>query len=352
MCSLFLYILIFIIYTWLFKKSIEKKRIQFAFLAIFILSILSGFRYNVGTDWKTYCDYFYAIGVSHNGYMEPLYNGINILIYELTHSFNIFCMVIACIMQILVYNALKKLNKIIGNIYIPMGMYIFAFTLFVNSFNAIRQDLAISIILYGVTYILEKKNLKFILCIFIASLIHYSAIFCLGFLIFNLGLKRFKDASNIIFIVFLGGMLVFSNQIVNILLKILSSFGLYTIYVVGTGNRSYMYLLGIIPSICIVLGCAYNIIRRDRESNFLFKIFVLQLLFQSFGMFVNYADRMALYSSSLAIILFPVVYAKIRIQTNKKILKILTYFWFLFSFVITYYILNGNKIFPYIFKIL
>lgn len=353
MQSLILYTLLFGANSIFVKYSFSKstiKRNRLIFCSILVMSIFAGFRYNVGTDWITYYNYFNYIGNTHSGYMEPLYNLLNIIVYEISHSFSVLCTVIMFIMQLLVYKTLFYYNDKIQKISISFGVFIFSFSLYVNSFNGMRQDLAVAIIFFSFIFLLERRYLRYILLVLFASAIHNSAIFCLFFLFFKLNSKKYGVILNYIYISLLFLSLLFGDKIILLLTKLSSNLGLYVNYEVGTGNNSYMYLIQILPMIFLLIIFGYNVLKNNNDSIILFKIYVLQIFTQSLGMYIATIDRLALYSMAFQILLYPIIHANIRNQSNRKIFLFCTCILFYTLFFIVYYILDGNGIFPYEFR--
>lgn len=104
--------------------------------------------------------------------------------------------------------------------------------LFVTSFtmmmymNIIAQALAIAIVLFGLDFLAERKYLKYIICVLIATTIHKSAIVCIAFIpLINLPNKR-KYVIEYILAVCVGSL--FLDRIISVLIKtFFSEFSVY-----------------------------------------------------------------------------------------------------------------------------
>lgn len=100
------------------------------------------------------------------------------IIYEwfikrfITQNANAFLMITAIIQA----GALLKLYYKYSIDYVYSILLFFLSCSFVNMMNGIRQFFAVALILYFVDYIFEKKYIKFVLVVIVASLIHISAI--------------------------------------------------------------------------------------------------------------------------------------------------------------------------------
>ena len=155
-------------------------------LLILALSFFYGFRsINVGTDTLSYNNIFYDI--KQNFYFgvkfyEPLYVLLNVFCYSICGDFNFFLTIVGLIIftnTIISINAISK-NKLISYFcFVGIGFYF-------QSFNIIRQWLALSFILVGLIFLLKKnKDYLFVVFVLIAFCFHKSALIAGVFLLFR-----------------------------------------------------------------------------------------------------------------------------------------------------------------------
>lgn len=177
---------IFILFCLIFQEFNSKLLKKFGEATIiFIFFIIAGLSYKIHDDLYIYEKIYYLANLKNFNQIlfEKGYIFLNIIFNQLI-NFEIFKILIYFINTILIYCGLKKITK--KNITL-----IFAFLFFYSSFydlfiSAFRQQIAVSIFIYSLNYIKEKKHEKYIICILIASLFHKSAfIFIFLSFIFN-----------------------------------------------------------------------------------------------------------------------------------------------------------------------
>lgn len=173
----------FFIHTNLVKPL---KRIL-AFSLILTLSVLLLLRdESIGTDTENYVRTFDFLAYSSSAIPALITSGVEIGFVLLTYFLKKIIennYVVFFIYGILI-NALYVKAAIKQNLNLVIFLcFFFSFLgLYIMSFNILRQCIALAIIFYATTFILEGKNKKFILMCILASLFHYSAIVCLPFI--------------------------------------------------------------------------------------------------------------------------------------------------------------------------
>lgn len=149
-------------------------------IAILIISIIVGFRYQVGVDWEGYVRIFQDISSNSrlNSFTENLELGyfyINYSIGYLGLSYQWMFFVVAGFTW---YFYFKSVPKYILPFFI---FFLFTDEYFFWGMNGVRQFAAISIWVFSVKFIINKDLKLFILSILGASLFHQSAILLLPF---------------------------------------------------------------------------------------------------------------------------------------------------------------------------
>lgn len=157
------------------NMRVNKKYVFiFYFFCMFIL--LGGIRYQVGTDWEQYYNYF----VVNNRYIdffneidytyEAGYRLLNYIVKNVSDSFNVFLLIFTSIICFLKYKSILSYTKL------PLIVLLLNYAYFLGDIFNIRQSLGVAITIYSVRFVLEKNLLKFILTIIIATLFHRTAI--------------------------------------------------------------------------------------------------------------------------------------------------------------------------------
>lgn len=208
MLSLSPYIELFIVTVFLSSRIFFKHYAKASYwLGFFLICLIFGSRFEVGTDYATYINLIQNIDSSLN--IEPGF-------YITTKLFNFLD--VAPTLQLGIYYVItvffvwlsiarwSQNRSLSVAVFFGLG-YAFLFT------NQVRQSLAIVICLYSYRYIFEKNAKNFILCMIFALSFHYSAIvFCGAYLLKNVKLSN-RMLLSMLFISLLIGFFLLGNLI-------------------------------------------------------------------------------------------------------------------------------------------
>lgn len=170
---------IIFIFSVIFAFS-KYKNTRLVDLGFFIVAAFAALRYDYGNDYNSYRRMYDTIqyGVDKVN-KEILY----VLLNKITPSFYLLTAITALFFVWVVYRLVKK--QLVG-IYQGMALLIFIVNpyLFLMNLSAIRQCIAMCIFIIAIKYIQERKAIKYILLILLASLFHMSALVLLPVYIF------------------------------------------------------------------------------------------------------------------------------------------------------------------------
>ena len=171
------------------RKNNVFVHIFSALLIITVPAILAGLRdYSVGTDINVYAVPVFKYAISANSistlmqmckssYLGSIEYGFLTLAYcvsRFTINAGWFLFFISLFIQTLVYLALYRTRNISS---ITLGEIVFLFLFYNESLNLMRQYMAMSVLLYALTFILIDKNyFKYIIGLIVAYLFHRSSI--------------------------------------------------------------------------------------------------------------------------------------------------------------------------------
>jgi len=173
----------------LFSNKIEKQVIYIngyrkyssignaqVMLCALVLIFVSGFRWNVGTDFSSYISVYYRLKETWwealVAFDEPGTAVLSKVCSEIYDSPITFFLLSAFVTVSLYILTIKKYSNIF-----QMGVLLFVFIgSWHGSFNAMRQYMAAAIIFAGHRYIYEKKLKKYILIVAVASCFHITAL--------------------------------------------------------------------------------------------------------------------------------------------------------------------------------
>lgn len=182
-----------------FGVIMENKAIGnlFIMLSIMILVIPASIRYAIGTDYFNYEYIYNKIDNGEEIETEPLYWLINYIVSIFNGGLNWVLAISSFIFVAFTYKSFKKDNLIIGVFFSYLMLYS-------DSYNAVRQVIAVSISLFATSFLLKKhKNGTFIFLILIGfgALFHFSCVFSILVLLL-LRIKIPRGLSISIFIFF------------------------------------------------------------------------------------------------------------------------------------------------------
>lgn len=177
--SFYFYFFIFMtIYVIICKELFSKNRKLFVFSCFLLLYLMAAMRgVTVGGDLKRYLPEFHWLANSslkdmwEYGHHEPgymLYVMSLGLISDSDRCFLIGTSLAALIGPFFMFYKHSKQPAISLLLYYSMGAY-------TNTFNNVRQSIAISIIFCSLTFLLNRDLKKYVVGILIASTFHYSA---------------------------------------------------------------------------------------------------------------------------------------------------------------------------------
>ena len=171
-----------------FEKQKNQKLV--IFICIMILSLLAGFRdVSVGTDVRVYA-YGVSLEASKISNFKELFvflfNSAPHLVNEIESAYLFIAFIGVKIFKSL-FGTLF-LTAIIINTGVLVGLYrikehlsyniailVYCFMFYQNTYNMMRQWMAMSIIIFGIKYIYDRNLFKYIITILVAMLFHRSA---------------------------------------------------------------------------------------------------------------------------------------------------------------------------------
>lgn len=255
-------------------------------IPVLLVSLLMGFRYQVGTDWGAYLSYYIDIrdfGMTSqevvDSTMEPLYLLLNISLASLHLPYQLFFTVIMFLHLILLYKSFDRYTFLL-----PWGLFFYVVTIFTTSLNIQRQTLSVCIFFFSLRYILDGKFIKYACCILVASLFHYSAIVLFPVYFLRLNGLRFFDNRLVQLLLYIVSFFLFSYALTWILAFVLqyvtNAKYLGNLQALGNWNMDVSSGLGILATHLIdilLIFFSKDLARNYKDCGFkvLFRIFLL-----------------------------------------------------------------------------
>lgn len=326
-------------------KEFKGFKWFFSFVIVFSLSILYYFRdFSIGLDTYTYVgiidDVFQIDTLKGVVDYSASYNielGFVFFIYFLGFL-GISSSLVFFVSAILIYiNLFLSLKAVKINSVLYFSAFFSYCSIFLWSFNILRQMIAVSFVILAVGFLLNSSYRKFILFILLASLFHYSAI--VGLLFYFI--FRYLD----FFFKFKWWLVVFICLISKfILLAVVSYYPRYASYGAGdTANSISIFLFSFYFFIFLVLGLASKFINKKLVE---YKLFVsifsmyigLQLAFMINGISTFGTTRLLIYFLWPSVFIIGIFLINLK-QSIRYIVNCLLFLLFTFYFL---YSLNSS----------
>lgn len=347
---LFYIVIFFTIFLMTFLEVISNNK-KFSLggstIILVLLFILSFVRWECGTDWYSYLSYFNYIIPWENMFndgelFEPGFVFINHLSKSISDSYTFFLFIQATILYTYVSLSIYKLSH----------YYIFSiFTFYCMSFGGVffvRQTIAMAILLYSITYIVEKKKLPFIITVLLATLIHRTSfIFLLSYPIFykEYSVKQIILTMSFFTIIGVACTKLLLNSIVGLNLGILSSkLGTYLAYGSDENYTNYSSTANIIRGLLnrgLLIVIYLYILNFKRKKDYilngminlnLFGV-ILYVLFTPLSASLG---RITVYFDIIQIFIIPYMFRNMNIK-NKLLLLNFIFLYFLLRLVTVIY---------------
>lgn len=151
------------------SENINVEHVLGYIIPIFAFTFVFGCRYDVGIDYLHYLN-AYLYGTERES--EPVFRFITDFMSSNGIHYAFYFALWAFIQISLVYYALKNHKYLL-----PYIAFFFIFgTYFMSMMNVMRQQLAACVFMVTILFIEDKKLIKYLLCILIASIFHRSAL--------------------------------------------------------------------------------------------------------------------------------------------------------------------------------
>ncbi len=349
-----IYIVVFVIscfLTYLAQESFKKEKkvigIFFSFFAILLPAGLAGLRAPiVGTDVKIYGEAYFNLACISDTFAQYRelcatdfsYALVNFIVSRFTTSVNWFFFVLELIILIPIYISAYQHRKEKSMVMFMAVTFLFFFN---TSINQLRQSVAIAIIVFAIKYAEDRKLVKYLIAVAIASTFHISALLAIPiYVIF--GTKDFKYKRLFEFLLLLGTVIIIANLMnlleIGINAGILPAKYLYYLDTFAKDTVDFNVLDLLLKLSFVWLGYVVykGAKKKEKKVESYLLLMIMDLILMQAGIFSMYIDRMALYYGVPAYIHFIPMFNKgfKDDKFNKTIIQlvcivILATYWFI-----------------------
>ncbi|APR27976.1 hypothetical protein BTW26_02640 [Pediococcus acidilactici] len=299
----------------------------------------------------------YVGSVNHT---EPGYSVIVFLVSRFTSDVHWLLFTLQMLTVLFVYIGLVNFHKQFDGS-ITMGMIVYDFLFFGPSLNIMRQSLAAAVVFMGVSLLLENRIKLAVMCFFIASLFHLTALISLVFVVFYFYFRSKENQPQsreflfgrfiTIIIIFVGVYLVcpylFKGiQIIVSFIPFLSKYG--PSFDVQTGYKLFGTFMFVVTDFIMIGLSSFNVGSREKGllSRFFFASICLTVFFYAIYKYQSVIPRLGIYFAILRIAAYPYYLSIEKYFSMKLLISILLIISLALSFVYTTQSGSG-EIYPY-----
>lgn len=149
----------------------RKKLIPLFYFVSFVLFSVSFLRWNIGTDWDGYHEIYLHPELFEN--MEVGFMMINITVKQFFNSYTVALFIQGAILFVFQTAAIKQLSPY------PMTTLMLLWGSSFCGIFFVRQSVSTALLLFSIVMIRDRHLLAFLVLVFLASLLHRSALFFL-----------------------------------------------------------------------------------------------------------------------------------------------------------------------------
>jgi len=348
-------VVLFILCYYSIGQSWEKQK-QIAYLLLILLILFDGLRWENGTDWKNYYDFFIDSSDDRFAIFEPGFFMLNKVVYTIWPNYTFLLLIQAILTYIVLWRFVKKYSPQ------PVLSVLLFFLLYVSVQGMNRQFWAILICLLSIDYLLSDKKWHFVCAVFVAFTFHTSA------LLFLCGLfLRRSFSMRLLLMLFLISVMLsltsFVSKLVDVLLVV--SGGDVAMRVMFYSNMDYNDIAS--SGLMMIVAIAKRLIwiipilwLRNKKGlslspyinlflNYYIVGLIIYLIFNG-SMLQILVSRASIYFNMFEIILIPYVIVNFRRRLSLRLLYIVVYFYGILTMtkgINQYDMPGGNPFIPY-----
>lgn len=320
----------------------NKKKVMFSITTIFLI-LVTGLRYRIGRDYQAYENIFKNLdNLNEFKNMEIgfrffviFFKNIGLNYYSLFFIFSVFGLAF-------IHYGIKK------NSYYPMFSYfIFFNTVYPSYFlSGIRQGISMSIFLYLINDMYNKRLLKVIIFSVLAGLIHKSGFFII--VAYFIPRKKIFKKIDLIIFVLISIIIFMHNPFRNFFLNILPSSVNQVIINYSNAFKNDVSILKISQRVLILFPFIFfkdKLDKKIKNFNYVFNMYLFgYFLYILFSFQIDFATRLNQFFRILEIIMFPMLIKITRDRLSKFIFWLFISTW---ATLLLLSLLRYSVYFPY-----
>jgi hypothetical protein len=306
----------------------------FSFLILFFISAYRGI--SVGTDTVNYESYFEQLK-SGTGWVrdkvEPGWILVNDMVISYGGEFRDVLIISTLLTLIPLFYVAKKYSY---NPMLTISLYYLLY-MYIYSLNITRQIIAVNIVLVGLVLLSRNRRLIFVLIVFLASLVHVSALIAIPLVFIYKAPSRNLTMVGCVLIAMMLG--IFGLEYIYRLVA-MTEYGRYlTSYESGNKIGNFAYLL-------IFNSFFVFILLTIKKTTIEVKLFFAFVLLLNLTMRIPLGGRILMYFSIYQVIFYPYYLRNLR-SNDKWMRLVVCLIVIVFSYSFFYRLFGAGEILPY-----
>lgn len=300
----------------MFFAAIPRKDFKYGFeIAWIIISVFLAIRYDFGNDYMSYYDDFTYITswatfqIYEEFHSEP---GWQILCY-LFKPYGFFAMV-ASLTFFECYVMYRLIKQYVPERYYWFAIFLFVFTPSIMLIGAsmMRNMLAITLVIWSVTYIQKQKIIPFVILIFLASQFHSSAVilyplFLLGY-VKRIKINYFFSGLLIVAYIVLSNATDRLAPIINNLAVLAGEEKALETYTANAVFQDYDTGLGSLLQMFLFVYLIFSISKYNERNRVLFLLLLIGTFVMPFASAIPIIGRYSYYFDIFTVVCYPIVW--------------------------------------------
>lgn len=335
----------------LFAYGAKRNYKIATFMGLTIPIAFASIRSYVGTDFGKYVImYNEIVDMSFSDFLkqfnvEPTFYWFTQISNNITGSPLLYFTIMSVATLIFFYLGLLKFlpnNIVLG--YFVLLMLVFPLTL-----NIVRQGVAMAIVFYAFSFIIERNFKKYLFWMIIATLFHYSAILLLPIYFLNRFIKpELTNRTNQLRIIMLAICTAILIPVCLAIVPYVPIFNKYSTYIdIGSMGSNIQFYIKLVIIILISMLIRLSYKNKNYTLMLFYALSMLELALLFSGFFVGMTRRVSIYLIPYSVLLVPMIIQTIPPGYIKTIGKLTVVLYVVAAFLMLYYFAGFNQIFPY-----
>lgn len=325
------------------NKGNKKYNLFFICIPVVSLSLISGFRYKVGTDFTTYSEIFLYLSDGKINFLEEGgFTLLNKIIKNISGNPQMFFLITSVIINVGITIFIIKNSEYI---FLSMYFYITTFSYYLTM-NGLRQYIASVILISGYKYLLSGNFKKYLIFVLAAFTFHSTALIMIP--IYFLVQKKSDSITNIIIFSITFISMIFYRTFIEILFTFLQNtrFAYYKdIFLEGNGANILRIIVWMLPVLItyLYLGRARKVY--GKKIDILLNLCFLGAIFMLLASKQIFFARACMYFDLYYLLLLPKICNMFDERTNKFLKAAIMLGYLFYSSIL---LLSGEAwIYPY-----